>query len=53
MASQDNGLGLLLPARGELQVFCLAKQLSEEEEGAAAALLDAEYFDRGAPALLV
>ena len=53
MASQDNGLGLLLPARRELQVFCLAKQLSEEEEGAAAALLDAEYFDRGAPALLV
>ena len=52
MASQDNGLGLLLPARRELQVFCLAKQLSEEE-GAAAALLDAEYFDRGVPALLV
>ena len=50
MASQDNGLGLLLPARRELQVFCLAKQ---EEEGAAAALLDAEYFDRGVPALLV
>ena len=36
MASQDNGLGLLLPllpARGELQVFCLASSSPRRRRG--------------------